>query len=853
MTRARQRESLRRYQKYQSESRQQVSRQTHAETMGRARPECPERKRAKKRRISRRGGDTEVKEQSADRDRKLYPLRGRLGMSEVGTLNCSVVLTRLEEGGTCKSSKKPSSKSEGKLKMKTKKEKIKPSCKCRKKTCKACRSAPGPKSNRKHDKAALLTELLLEPRKRRLASLNAEAVNSLLLFREDPQQASKLSRKQANPPKPDCEKEKEKEKEEADGLKKGQETRKDRKRAHPLETELVNKSSKKKAKKTNPESEPVDQLSLNSPAPRRLAGLNAAALLKLTSTSAGAKRRVKTDCKPGSGGVRTKQTQVKLKKQQQQLQQQHSPPCQSTKLQVSQPCCNLCKKEALQSEVMWEGTAGGHGFIRPGYQCRSMLGYSLKPVKEEKTEADVNSCYCCSQERSVEYCHRLALYLGQKAFPESEEHSMPPVKGFLPSPHHALTHPALTLGTHPYSCYPGYYVHIAHHGASTLPVSTSPGPHVPSSVPPIKLCPTGIQRPKLLPSPLPSPVSHPPSGIPHPAYCSSVGTCYGEPCRISSYAYRPSQPIASRSCSFSGGCSSCSHKIKMEDYPYPLDEHSPSIPMSPALPLSVCPIPGVPPSVQPLPDAGRPQVQLRVGRECPQSAKAPGSSRSGARDSAPCPHRKDGQLGSGHGGAATKQPKISRRRATNGWLPVGSAAEKEVFILGEEAPALRRCYEGVQRDEEVIRVRDTVLLRSGPRKKSLPYVAKVSAFWEDPESGELMMSLFWYYRPEHTQGGRVPSMHCENEIFASRHQDENSVACIEDKCYVLTLAQYCRFCALVKRREEGLPKSAPPVPPALSYTIPAHRRVPADVDPDLVFVCRHVYDFRYGRLLKNLQ
>lgn len=28
-------------------------------------------------------------------------------------------------------------------------------------------------------------------------------------------------------------------------------------------------------------------------------------------------------------------------------------------------------------------------------------------------------------------------------------------------------------------------------------------------------------------------------------------------------------------------------------------------------------------------------------------------------------------------------------------------------------------------------------------------------------SGELMMSLFWYYRPEHTQGGRNPSMHCE--------------------------------------------------------------------------------------------
>lgn len=106
---------------------------------------------------------------------------------------------------------------------------------------------------------------------------------------------------------------------------------------------------------------------------------------------------------------------------------------------------------------------------------------------------------------------------------------------------------------------------------------------------------------------------------------------------------------------------------------------------------------------------------------------------------------------------------------------------------------LRKCFEGVQRDGELIQVRDTVLLKSGPRKKSLPYVAKISALWEDPESGrtravrrlltthempswrrsrgdecafspssgELMMSLFWYYRPEHTQGGRNPSVHCE--------------------------------------------------------------------------------------------
>ncbi|XP_072342279.1 bromo adjacent homology domain-containing 1 protein-like [Scyliorhinus torazame] len=116
-----------------------------------------------------------------------------------------------------------------------------------------------------------------------------------------------------------------------------------------------------------------------------------------------------------------------------------------------------------------------------------------------------------------------------------------------------------------------------------------------------------------------------------------------------------------------------------------------------------------------------------------------------------------------------------------------------------------------------------------------------------------MMSLYWYYRPEHIQGGRNPSIHCENEIFASRHQDENSVACIEEKCYVLTFSEYCRFCALAKWREEGAPDHRPVVPPSEEYSTPPHRKVPENTDPDLVFICRHVYDFRHGRTLKNPQ
>lgn len=61
----------------------------------------------------------------------------------------------------------------------------------------------------------------------------------------------------------------------------------------------------------------------------------------------------------------------------------------------------------------------------------------------------------------------------------------------------------------------------------------------------------------------------------------------------------------------------------------------------------------------------------------------------------------------------------------------------------------------------------------------------------------MMVSLVWYYRPEHTHCGRQPD-DAPDEVFASRHRDANSVACIEDKCYVLTFNEYCRWVLLVR-------------------------------------------------------
>lgn len=106
---------------------------------------------------------------------------------------------------------------------------------------------------------------------------------------------------------------------------------------------------------------------------------------------------------------------------------------------------------------------------------------------------------------------------------------------------------------------------------------------------------------------------------------------------------------------------------------------------------------------------------------------------------------------------------------------------------------MRKCYPAMSHAQgDVVRMRDCILLKSGTRPKDLPFVAKVSALWENADDGEMMMSLLWYYRPEHTEAGRRPP-DLDDEIFASKHRDVCSVACIEDKCYVLTFNEYCRY------------------------------------------------------------
>ncbi|XP_077477107.1 uncharacterized protein bahd1 [Stigmatopora argus] len=806
------------------------------------------------------GGQKKDKDRAKELRRKkqkkkeLHTFRKKTLSGKVrGALDCCVLLTRLEEKEAAgkqndvQKARKPSVTSSKKGRPPKSRTKMEKSHQKLKKS--ASQQALEPKRS-KSDTSLTWPPFVPEPRRRRMASLNAEAVNSLLLYRADPLTSNLVKKEQSLNEVPS----------------KG-ESKPHKAKKVLREGKADPKESRKKEKRSKAEAPQVDWLALFAPTPRRQAGLTAATLLKLTGSLYGSKRQRKQETKPASESKAKASTQVEISgkplsgaslRTKRRTNPKHNEQLKHIKQGKDDPgspaqrFCSLCKTQALDPE--WK--SGGQNCLKNPLHCGSTLGFSLKTIKEEQEETDVSSCYCCSQERCVEYCHRLALFLKDKAVMEPDE------QGSLSEVfhhhhhhhhHHHLHHPAaITITPHTYTCFPSYCVHFSH-------PETSPSPRTP-----LALCPKSSKRPTLLPASVPQR-----SGISHPVYCcTSVEACYGEHCRINGYStYGNVIPAIAR-----GGCTKCTHGINREDYSKTLNDHHASIPVCPSPRiLTGCPIPTVPPAGQsvppvqtPLSDPSQPQPPLQVAKESPQSAKPPSGSRSGVRSAGsisspvfPLKKEKKQKLGNAgaKGQALTKQPKNGPQKSTNGWRPVGLSFEKEVFSLGEEALVLRKCFQGVQRDGDLIRVRDTVLLKSGPRKKSLPYVAKISALWEEPETGELMMSLFWYYRPEHTQGGGNLNVHCQNEIFASRHQDVNSVACIEDKCYVLTLAQYCRFCALVKRRGEGVPDKTASllVPPAVGQAAPSHRRAPDDVDPELVFFCRHVYDFRYGRLLKNLQ
>lgn len=498
-------------------------------------------------------------------DRKLYPLRGRIGGSGDEALSCHVLLTRLEESNHEKEGSKKEEKKDGHRNISHKPKKDKNSAKGEVKDSAKCKSKS---VSTKHGEYAHI----FQPRKRRLASLNAEAVNSLLLERtSDPQPAAKQAMTQEEP---------------ANGVSPF-ETNPVRtnatvslkalrgikgKTSKDVEVCQSSKTTKKRKNNRGNECREISQESLHAPAPRRLAGLNAAALLKLTSSSATSKQRFKSpptatvtsDSKlpvPACSPKQDPKVKVKQKGRSQKQEKKSSSPNSG---------CTACKKKAdFEPKVEWETGTCPHQLTKPGYQSRSMLGFPLKQVKEEQVEAELSPYYCCPPEGSVEYCHRLAFYLGQQPYGESKDQSlntaMTPVKREClvtsPSLTHSHPHTALTLTPHPClctadHCFSSYYVHIAH---PTHTGNSSPGmASRPLNFAPSSLCSNQMTGSKLLGSQM----SHT-SGLAHPAYCNSVASpCYGDACAMNGFTYRTMPSVTNRGCSFSTGCTGCTHSIK---------------------------------------------------------------------------------------------------------------------------------------------------------------------------------------------------------------------------------------------------------------------------------------------------
>jgi len=191
-------------------------------------------------------------------------------------------------------------------------------------------------------------------------------------------------------------------------------------------------------------------------------------------------------------------------------------------------------------------------------------------------------------------------------------------------------------------------------------------------------------------------------------------------------------------------------------------------------------------------------------------------------------------------------------KKSGGWTWKGEGFVAKVQLNNEELPVERICYNTMRHEEgdEEVSVKDCILLASGNRKKDLPYIAKVNSLWENPEDGEMMMSLIWFYRPEHTDIGRQEE-DCPDEVFASKHRDHTSVACIEDKCFVMTFNEYCRYMRFSQMVDEGV---VPPwnIVPERKEGYPRAGLLPlCQVANDRVFLCRKVYDTRGRRMLKN--
>lgn len=210
-----------------------------------------------------------------------------------------------------------------------------------------------------------------------------------------------------------------------------------------------------------------------------------------------------------------------------------------------------------------------------------------------------------------------------------------------------------------------------------------------------------------------------------------------------------------------------------------------------------------------------------------------------------------------------------RDNQKDAWVWEGNSFDQHIFHQSDAPPVLCQCYRAIRhrRDGMVIRVKDSVLLCSGPSRSHPPHVAKIVALYHDKNTDTKMMSLLWYYRPEHTSGASHNFV--KNELYASRHRDTNPLDCIEDKAYVLPVSAYNRYMAKLKRQQTGYRKMplSSIVPRSIQCGLHGSNGSNDDffmdkqllsecdecfnnVSSQSVFFCRGLYDYKLKRVIK---
>ena len=139
---------------------------------------------------------------------------------------------------------------------------------------------------------------------------------------------------------------------------------------------------------------------------------------------------------------------------------------------------------------------------------------------------------------------------------------------------------------------------------------------------------------------------------------------------------------------------------------------------------------------------------------------------------------------------------------------------------------------------------DSVALKTGGAIGERPFVGKIVAMWQD-NLGEMMVTMCWFYRPGDLENIKTP--YGAHELYLSKHTDDNSVATIQGKVYVLSYPEYCRY---YSHKVAGGRAIAPSIVPEIHQW--REDVVPVQgVQLDNIYFCRGVYDFRLRRTLKQ--